>query len=116
MFGGLSGAYLRLYQNDPTLASNMMVSDFTEADFPGYAGPTLLAAGLATTADPAVATFTPVVNTFSSGTPTNTIYGYYVTDGGGNLLWAERDPSAPITMASPGDTYTVTPTYSRGNI
>lgn len=35
------------------------------------------------------------------------IYGYFALDSAGNLIWAERDPAAPVTIAGAGGTYTV---------
>ncbi len=41
----------------------------------------------------------------------NTIYGYYITDLTGALLWAELAP-APITINASGQTYSVLPRFA----
>jgi hypothetical protein len=38
---------------------------------------------------------------------TNDVYGYFVTNVAGDVVYAERDPSAPVAMNAGGKTYTV---------
>lgn len=43
------------------------------------------------------------------------IYGYFVYYDSGNLLWAERFTSAPITLDTPGQAIRITPRLTDGN-
>lgn len=93
--------FIRLFKNDFTPGPATVIGDFTQADFSGY--------GAAATANPvtaaaldasnrAVVTWDPVTWT-KNGATGNTIYGYYVVDSTGSLLWAERfDGSIPMTV------------------
>jgi hypothetical protein len=103
--------FLRLYRNDYIPVVGSVLANFSEANFPGYAafttngnkwGAPVLQAGRATTQ------FPPVTWTMNAATGGNQIYGYYVTGGGGTgVVWAERDPGAPIPMTAVGHTYTI---------
>jgi hypothetical protein len=86
-----------------------------EADFPGYARqaianwqlPVTDGTGRASTIADAV-TFTRGVG----GLP-QSIFGYFVVDAGGILLWAELDPNAPVPINNPGNTYSVLPALTK---
>ena len=104
-----AGYVLRLFQNNHTPAEGDDNTDYVEADFDGYSAiaigswtpPYLNGSGKAEI-DEINRTFT------QTGTGiTNDVYGYYVTDPAGNVVWAERDPSAPVAMNAAGRTYTV---------
>lgn len=41
------------------------------------------------------------------------VYGYYVVDDEGELLWAERDPNGPVPMFYAGNLYRCVPTWSQ---
>jgi hypothetical protein len=43
------------------------------------------------------------------------IYGYFILDFFGYLLAAERDPSAPVNLGAPGQTYVVKPRLTLRN-
>lgn len=47
------------------------------------------------------------------GSASGTIYGYYVVDGEGALAWAERRSDGEASVGLDGQTYSVTPRYSR---
>jgi hypothetical protein len=118
MLDKLLGAYgntlqLCLYQNNYTPAAGDTLANYTEATFAGYTRqaisnwiPSTLAASVATSnADQ------KQFQRSATGTA-QTIYGYFVLDGTGNLLFAERDPAAPITLTAQGDTYLITPKFT----
>ena len=100
---------LDLYTNDYTPQPGDVTGDYdivTVGQWPGYVGWRLPAPSwteLTVTnhvassyqAQPALFVFPPTISSF-------TIYGYFVTDGFGNLQWAERFP-APIPTEWPGD-------------
>ena len=103
---------LRLYKNNITPSDTDVAGTYTEATFPGYAAITLTgaswnAAAAGTIAYSAQQTFT------CSGTSTDDIYGYYVTQvSSGTLLYSERDGSAPFAVRVSGDAVKITPTIS----
>jgi len=111
-----AGPYqIGLYKNNKTPADTDTISDYTPADFSGYSGLQNLTAwsSAAWVSPRALATHSALTWTHSGGGTANDIYGYYVVDGSGNLAWAERSPVAPVSMASGGATYQVTPQYTR---
>lgn len=105
---------LGLFQNDYTPVQGSVIGDLTPANFSGYSGleltqnwtsPVIDGTRWKTNAD-------PIVQAHSGGGVSNLIYGYYVVDGSGVLMYAERDPSGPRLMAGAGDVYTVVPRYT----
>jgi hypothetical protein len=104
---------LRLFQNNHTPGVADVNANYTEATFTGYAS---VALG---TWNPAFLNGSnqgeidanPVTFTRTAGATSNTIYGAYVTDNAGDVVYAEKF-SAPITMASTGDTFTYTPRFT----
>lgn len=105
---------IRLFKNNTTPGDGDTAASYTEADFNGYSSQA--AAGWSAASGDGVGRAftqaTQLVFTKAAGGTTNLIYGYYAVDGGGNLLWAERDPNAPIPMVSTGDEYKVTPRFT----
>lgn len=107
LLGVMSGASIavptsfRLYQNDLTPGPATVIGDFTVANFTGYANGVLAGVAVAGALDGsnrAVVTWNALTFT-KNGATGNTIYGYYVTTGAGNLLWAERfDGAIPMTV------------------
>lgn len=100
-----------LYQNNYTPTDSSVLSDFVEANFTGYAAQTVAATAWnnATTdaSGNTCATAADLVWT-NTGTTSQTIYGYYVTDTGGTILeWCERFAN-PRTL-NPNDKLTLTP-------
>lgn len=114
---GVGGAYTyHLYQNNVSIVSGTTVlTDFVEATFSGYGTGLVVGSWNASTwVDPrAIADAAPLYWTHNGGATSNLIYGYFVTDGGGLLAWAEVNPSGPITINAAGQTYAVIPRYSR---
>lgn len=106
-------ATLRLFQNNHTPTVTDINANYTEATFNGYAA---VALGIWNAAfingsaqgeiDAPAVTFTHTV-----GATTNTIYGAYVTDNAGDVIYAEKF-TAPIIMASNGDSFTYTPKFT----
>lgn len=99
---GFSTAKLRLFKNNVTPDNTKVIGDFTEATFSGYAAISLTGwSAAAVTAH--VAQSDPTAGTFTITSGTQAIYGWYVTDSGGTVLyWAQRDPSAPVTLDASG--------------
>jgi len=101
---------LRLYKNNITPSDTDTAGTYTEATFPGYAAITLTGASWGA---PSGGTITyGAQQTFTcSGTSTDDIYGYYVTQAtSGTLLYSERDGAAPFAVRNSGDNIKLTPT------
>ena len=105
---------IHLYKNNYSPVQGSVLGDFTEADYSGYASQLISTWTGPSWVAPRQVLEAGSSKTFSNttGAVGNTVYGYYITDQGGNLVWAERDPSAPIDMGSAGRTYIILPRYS----
>lgn len=99
----------RLYQNDHVPAFGDTVSDYEEADFGGYEGlptddwndPFASGEGKGEITHPTLRW------EMDSEFPQCQVFGYYITNDDGELVWAERRPGGPITMNFPGKPFTV---------
>ncbi len=106
---------MHLYKNDLTPDLDTVVSDFTEADFGGYAALTITGWSAAiTVADHAKSIANMCQFTHDGGGSANNIYGYYVVvQGSGELVWAERDPNAPVLIDAAHLLYQVITAFTR---
>lgn len=103
----IEGLSLRLFKNNHTPDPSDVVGDYTVADFSGYANGVVPAFGAAVPdGDDALATAVPYAWLHNGGGVTSDVYGYYIVDGGGVLVLAERYAGAPVSMA-PGTAYVV---------
>jgi len=104
-----------LLQNDyhPTPLKTM--ADIQPADFSGYVGlqevttwnsPTI-------TGEVAQIILLPISWYRGAGAVSNWIFGYYVVDSAGELLWSERVGDWPGAMLRTGDRYSVIPSFSQ---
>ena len=103
--------YLRLFVNNVTPAQTGI--SYTEAAGGGYAAKTLSNGSWTVTTgnDPSDAVYAQQTFTFTGALTTNpTIYGYYVTDADGVILWAEKF-TTPFTPADNGDNIKITPKF-----
>ena len=109
---------LRLFKNNVTPGDSDTFATYTEADFDGYNsidGTDLNMAAATTVTGKASSTGDQQTFEHDGGGASNSIYGYYVTigaGGGAKVLWAERLPSPPQTMANMGDNIKVTPKFT----
>lgn len=104
--------YVKLFKNNLTPGAATVLGDLTECDFAGYAAVLVSSWGTVSTVS-GRASVTGSTCTFtrsSTGTAQN-VYGYYVVSDG-DLLWVERDPSGPFSVASAGDNYAVVPKFT----
>jgi len=102
---------LRLFTNDVVPAQTGI--SYTEAAGGGYAAKPLANGSWTVNPanDPSDAVYAQQVFTFTGTLTTNpTVYGYYVTDADGTILWAER-LTAPFTPANSGDHIDITPKF-----
>jgi hypothetical protein len=108
-----ANAVLRLYQNNHVPVHSDTAASYTEANFPGYASIPLTSWGSVYLSADFHAWIDEVLRTFTStgSSPANTIYGYYVTKGSGDLLFAEIAAVA-VTINAAGQVYQVLPRFS----
>ena len=108
--GGMPASWTyRLYQNMYTPTTSDTSSNYTEATFDGYAAKTGVTWNAVGNNNPgAVITANAWTYTQTGTTITNTIYGWYATDGSGNFQWAELF-SSPVSMNAVNNTITVQP-------
>jgi hypothetical protein len=102
---------VKLFQNNITSADTDTAGTYTEATFGGYAAIALTAATWGAAAAGTI-TYGAQLTFSCTGAPSNSIYGYYVINAGGVLLWSERDAGAPYTIGTNGDAVKMTPTIS----
>ncbi len=104
---------LHLYKNNHAPVHGDTVSAYTESDFVGYAAVALTAWGAPYLTADFHAYIDEVVETFTAGlvVGSQSVYGYYVTDLAGVLIWAELAPS-PVTINAAGQTFAVLPRFS----
>lgn len=100
---------LRLFENNYTPIETSTYASFTEATFSGYAAKTLTGANwTVTNADPAVATYSTTQTFTSNAAQTKAVYGYYITKGVSNVVFAELFTGAPYNIVNNGDVVNVT--------
>lgn len=112
---GFIGRYwLRLFQNDHDPDRADTVGSYVEATFSGYPGPVPITDWTSPAVSAHVSSMkADLVNYTHSGGPLgNYIFGYYVTNAAGALMWAERRPGAGLPMFQAGEVYQVTPVQS----
>lgn len=106
---------LHLFTNNYTPIAGSVIGNFTEATFPGYVAQAIGAWGAAAMVGGRAKTIgSTITNTLSVTGGPYSIYGYYMTLGG-VLIWAERDPNAPISEATAGDSYSVIPVFTQAS-
>lgn len=105
---------VHLFKNNYVPDNTTVFSNFTEADFTGYAAQDLVMDLPVTVGGKATCTAHSVLS-FTMGMPgtTNTVYGYYIslnadTFGYGRLLWCERFDN-PMYFTNFGDQLNLTP-------
>lgn len=104
---------LKLFATNVTPADTSTAGSFTEADGGGYAAKELTAASWTITPanDPSDAVYAEQTFTFTGALTTNgTVYGYFVVDADGVLIFAEL-LAATFTPANNGDTLKITPKF-----
>jgi hypothetical protein len=111
---------LNLYQSNTTPNAFTTLGDLTPCNGVGYAAATvtnanwLIATPVGTTY--AEAGYSEQTFTFGVNPSPQDVYGYYVTDTLGNLLWLERFTNAPFVVPAAGGTISVTLTINLENV
>jgi hypothetical protein len=108
---------LRLYENDVVPTGVTTAADLTEVSGGGYAPVVLQPADWTfTPGAPSVALQPQKLFGFTGGTGGwGTVYGYYIVDGAGEIVLAQRLASPPFYPAA-GDIIKVTPRLSLGSL
>ena len=104
---------LKLYCTNVTPVDTHTAGSYTACTGGGYADKTLTAGSWTVTVgnDPSDAVYAAQTYTFTGALTTNgTIYGYYVVDADGVLIWAELLGST-FTPANSGDNVVITPKF-----
>jgi len=107
----LDTCVLRLYSNNHTPTDADVVGDYTECTFPGYAPINMNVWTSAVLNADDKAEIEEPIQTFTAGaivTPQD-VYGIYVTDAGGDLVYAELNPAGVVVMSVAGQTYSYLP-------
>lgn len=104
-----------LFQNDWEPKPWHTITAVVPCNFSGYVGLQALSGATPAVVEgiQAVTRFTPRTWSHNGGAVQGYIFGYYVVDGAGRLLWAERDPDGPTPMIRLGAAYPVTPTLTQ---
>lgn len=108
---------LRLYSNDYSPVAGTTEANVTEVVGGGYAAIALTAASWVTTpGSPTSSAYPECSFVFTGATSApGTIYGYYVTNLAGALVFAER-LAAVFSPAANGDSVAVTPTLTLASV
>jgi hypothetical protein len=108
---------LRLYSNDYTPVAGTTEANVTEVAGGGYAAIPLTAGNWVTTpGSPTSSAMAAQVFTFTGATNApGSVYGYFLTNAAGKLLYAER-LAAVFVPANNGDTVSVVPTIALGSV
>ncbi len=108
---------LKLFCNNHSPASTDTAGSYTEASGGGYAAKTLTNGSWTQSFVGSIeqVAYAQQTFTFTGALTTNpTVYGYYVVDADGNLIFAELLPQ-PFTPANNGDNIQVTPTFQESH-
>lgn len=102
------------YKNDRTPRQGDHVGLYTEADFSGYDGRKALGGwSAALILDGRAYSLSAAVGWHHNGGPIdNNIYGVCVVSLAGDLIWAERDPRAPVLVRPANPDYSYTGTWT----
>lgn len=104
---------LKLFATNVTPADTDTAGTYTEANGGGYSSKTLTNGSwtVSTGNDPSDAVYAEQTFTFTGPLTTNTtIYGYFVVDADGTLVWAEKFATS-FTPTNNGDQLKLTPKF-----
>jgi microcystin-dependent protein len=120
-----SGMTVHLFTNEvkagltPAEVDALVVADFDEATFPGYAAIAFASGWTTTEGDPTESVNTVRTFTRSSTGAPESVWGYYITNPADTEVWWFEQLDAPVTVEEEDDAVLVTPTITiddaRGN-
>lgn len=99
---------IALYSNDLDPDEGTTKGDFTVSNEAGYQSKTLTSNKWTTTLSGNTSTAVYSQETFSFTTGAD-VYGYFITDTAGELLWCERFTGAPFQLPTGGGTIAISP-------
>ncbi len=106
---------VHLYKNDYTPNRGSLAANFIEADYSGYVSQ-IANNWRAAVQDPDLLHWFSVADALhwqnTTGAVGNQIYGYFVTDGAGIVLWAERFINPPFPMLAAGAFFDMQPVFT----
>lgn len=111
--GGGNNLTMKLFATNVTPVDTSTAGSFTEATGGGYVTKTLTNGSWTITPanDPSDAVYAEQIWTFTGVLTTNTtIYGYFVVDADGTLIWAEL-LGTPFVPTNNGDQLKITPKF-----
>ena len=97
---------IHLFKNDATPATDSVIGDFAECDFPGYASSTFSCWTEAALDGNTAYIESCVVSWTATGDsdPSQSVYGYYLTDSGGSYIGAKKFDT-PVDMSDLNDNH-----------
>jgi hypothetical protein len=100
---------LRLFKNDIEPRGTNTADDYVEADFPGYVAQDLSDFGRAYENRHGQGQADTCTHEWrmNAPSPANLVYGYFVTDPYGWLIFADRNPDGPVAMNRVDARYTL---------
>jgi len=103
---------IHLYKAVHVPADVDQVADYEESSFPGYSAQTLDTwLNVALTFEGVAQIVGDVAVFTATDASEEQVFGYFVTDGDDNLLWAEQLP-APVDVGAPGNKVNIVPQFS----
>jgi len=105
-----------LFQAEITLSPTLELADITPCDFSGYDGLRDLDQWPSSPdwIDPRAILEHPEIEwEHDGGAVSNPVFGFYVVDGDGLLAWVDTRSDGAVTVGVIGQTYTITPKYTR---
>ena len=103
---------LHLYTNNRTPDEADTEASYTTAVAIGYGVATLSPSSWSVGTDSGTSSAlynSGITFTFGTAASTQNVFGYYVSDNLGNLLWSERFPGAPFALPSSGGEIAIRP-------
>lgn len=110
--------FLNIYVNNHTPVVTDVTADYTPPAGAWYSPIALTMWGAAFVNGSNQGEIDEIIRTWTvgAGAVVESVYGYYVTDGGGLLVWAELNPAGPQPMSVVGQTYSVLARLLEGDL
>jgi len=109
---------LHLFVNNYTPLVTSVTANFTEPSGSWYSPIALVSWGTAFVNGSNQGEIDEVIRQWTAGgtVVSESVYGYFVTDSGGLLVWAELNPAGPQPMSMAGQTYSVLARLVEGDL
>jgi len=98
----VSSLSLRLFSNNGTITDATTDAELTEVSSGNGYSPIALT-GSSWSINPTGSTLSYPQQTWTFTGPKGNVYGYYVTNASGTVLWAEKFPTGPYNVQNNGD-------------